>query len=143
MLGKTGSLIRLFNLFYQSPAREELFKHLLDCDVVVYNISESSTQQQVDEATWAITGDVMECEDYLKNWPNDTILTARKCYINKSFTTMGSNSTQDIFCTPFSLLQTALHAKMETFKSRKMFILVSTVMTWALTKPKEPVMLKT
>ncbi|XP_037541529.1 adenylate kinase 7-like [Nematolebias whitei] len=72
---------------YESPPREELLRHLLDCDVVVYNISERSTQQQVDEATWAIT---------------------------------------------------ALHAKMEQFKSRKMFILVSTVMTWALTKPQEP-----
>ncbi|XP_017267301.1 adenylate kinase 7 isoform X2 [Kryptolebias marmoratus] len=72
---------------HESPTRDELFQCLLDCDVVVYNISESSTLQQVDEATWAVT---------------------------------------------------ALHAQMETFKSRKMFILVSTVMTWAMTKPQEP-----
>ncbi|KAM4521766.1 adenylate kinase 7-like [Odontesthes bonariensis] len=72
---------------YTSPARDELFQHLLECDVVVYNVSESSTQQQVEEATWAIT---------------------------------------------------ALHDEMENFKSRKMFILVSTVMTWAMTKPQDP-----
>ncbi|XP_072218252.1 adenylate kinase 7-like [Leuresthes tenuis] len=72
---------------YTSPARDELFQHLLECDVVVYNVSESSTQQQVEEATWAIT---------------------------------------------------ALHDEMENFKSRKMFILISTVMTWAMTKPQDP-----
>ncbi|XP_045916561.1 adenylate kinase 7-like isoform X1 [Micropterus dolomieu] len=72
---------------YASPARDELLERLWECDVVVYNISESATQQQVKEATWAIT---------------------------------------------------TLHAEMENFKSRKMFILVSTVMTWAMTKPESP-----
>lgn len=38
--------------------------------------------------------------------------------------------------------QTALHAELENFKSRKMFILVSTVMTWAMTKPQNPVSLE-
>lgn len=41
----------------------------------------------------------------------------------------------------FRLLQAALHAEMENFKSRIMFILVSTVMTWAMTKPQNPVSL--
>ncbi|XP_073348543.1 adenylate kinase 7-like [Pagrus major] len=72
---------------YTSPTRDELLERLLECDVVVYNISESGTQQQVEEATWAIT---------------------------------------------------ALHAEGENFKSRKMFILVSTVMTWALSKAQNP-----
>ncbi|XP_047429129.1 adenylate kinase 7-like [Mugil cephalus] len=72
---------------YTSPSREELFPHLLECDAVVYNISESTAQQEVEEATWAFT---------------------------------------------------ALHAEMENFKSRKMFILVSTVMTWAVTQPQNP-----
>ncbi|XP_040920554.1 adenylate kinase 7-like [Toxotes jaculatrix] len=72
---------------YASPTREELLERLLECDVVVYNISENATQQQIEEATWAIT---------------------------------------------------ALHAELESFKSRKMFILVSTVMTWAMTKPQNP-----
>ncbi|XP_039981276.1 adenylate kinase 7-like isoform X2 [Xiphias gladius] len=69
---------------YASPTRDELLERLLECDVVVYNISENPAQQQVEEATWAVT---------------------------------------------------ALHADSENFKSRKMFILVSTVMTWAMTKP--------
>lgn len=40
----------------QSPSRDELLERLLECDVVVYNISENTTQQQVEEATWALTG---------------------------------------------------------------------------------------
>nr|XP_046228435.1 adenylate kinase 7-like [Scatophagus argus] len=72
---------------YKSPTRDELLEHLLECDVVVYNISDCASQQQVEEATWTIT---------------------------------------------------ALHAEMENFKSQKMFILVSTVMTWAMTKPQNP-----
>ncbi|XP_034756516.1 adenylate kinase 7a [Etheostoma cragini] len=72
---------------YTSPTRDELLGHLLECNVVVYNISENATQQQIEEATWAIT---------------------------------------------------ALHDKMDNFKSRKMFILVSNVMTWAMTKPQNP-----
>ncbi|XP_059212405.1 adenylate kinase 7-like [Centropristis striata] len=72
---------------FTSPTRDELLERLLECDVVVYNISENGAKQQVEEATWAIT---------------------------------------------------ALHAEMENFKSRKMFILVSSVMTWAMTKPQNP-----
>lgn len=41
-----------------------------------------------------------------------------------------------------SLLQTALHNEMLSFKSQKLFILVSTVMTWAMTKPQNPVSLE-
>uniref|UniRef100_A0A669C560 Adenylate kinase 7a n=1 Tax=Oreochromis niloticus TaxID=8128 RepID=A0A669C560_ORENI len=72
---------------YESPSSDELLQHLLECDVVVYNISESATQQQVEEATWVLT---------------------------------------------------ALHNEMPSFKSQKLFILVSTVMTWAMTKPQNP-----
>ncbi|XP_029966673.1 adenylate kinase 7-like [Salarias fasciatus] len=72
---------------YESPTRNELFQHLLECDVVVYNISETTAQQQIEEATWALT---------------------------------------------------ALHAEMENFKYGKIFILVSTVLTWARTKPQNP-----
>ncbi|XP_042358935.1 LOW QUALITY PROTEIN: adenylate kinase 7-like [Plectropomus leopardus] len=72
---------------YTSPTRGELLEHLMECDIVVYNISENATQQQVEDATWAIR---------------------------------------------------ALHAEMENYKSRKMFILVSSVMTWAMTKPQNP-----
>ncbi|XP_063350728.1 adenylate kinase 7a [Pelmatolapia mariae] len=72
---------------YESPSSDELLQHLLECDVVVYNISESATQQQVEEATWVLA---------------------------------------------------ALHNEMPSFKSQKLFILVSTVMTWAMTTPQNP-----
>uniref|UniRef100_A0A3Q3FK31 Adenylate kinase 7a n=1 Tax=Labrus bergylta TaxID=56723 RepID=A0A3Q3FK31_9LABR len=72
---------------YESPTRDELLERMLECDVVVYNISETASQQQVEEASWALT---------------------------------------------------ALQAEMENFKSQKLFILVSTVMTWAMTKPQNP-----
>ncbi|XP_030577485.1 adenylate kinase 7-like isoform X2 [Archocentrus centrarchus] len=72
---------------YESPTKDELLQHLLECDVAVYNVSESATERQVEEATWALT---------------------------------------------------ALHDEMESFKSQKFFILVSTVMTWAMTKPPNP-----
>lgn len=39
------------------------------------------------------------------------------------------------------LLLSALQAEMDSFQSRKVFILVSTVMTWALTKPRGSVRL--
>ncbi|XP_024146494.1 adenylate kinase 7 isoform X2 [Oryzias melastigma] len=72
---------------YVSPTRDDLFQLLLECDVVVYNVSESSSPQQVDEASWAVT---------------------------------------------------ALHEAAESFKAQKMFILVSSVMGWASTAPKDP-----
>ncbi|KAM4713176.1 adenylate kinase 7-like [Anableps anableps] len=71
----------------QSPDRDELFQLLLECDVVVYNISESSSQQQVAEAAWAVK---------------------------------------------------ALRDEMQNFESRKNFILISSVMTWTMTKPSDP-----
>uniref|UniRef100_A0AAV2K4D7 Nucleoside-diphosphate kinase n=1 Tax=Knipowitschia caucasica TaxID=637954 RepID=A0AAV2K4D7_KNICA len=72
---------------YVSPSREELLDRLLECDVILYNISENATMQAIDEATWAVT---------------------------------------------------ALHEEMANFKLRKMFILLSSVMTWAMTKPHNP-----
>ncbi|XP_024912672.1 adenylate kinase 7-like isoform X2 [Cynoglossus semilaevis] len=76
--------IRFLQEQYTSPTKDELLQRLLVCDVVVYNIAENATQQQVEEATWAVT---------------------------------------------------ALQAESENFKTRKIFILVSTVMTWAMIKP--------
>ncbi|KAM9779278.1 adenylate kinase 7a isoform 2-T2 [Syngnathus typhle] len=71
---------------YSSLSREELLPRLLECDVVVYNISENANQDDVEDATWAVT---------------------------------------------------ALHGEMENFRSKKTFILVSTVLTWAMTKRPE------
>ncbi|XP_034714380.1 adenylate kinase 7 [Etheostoma cragini] len=70
---------------YLQPNREELLSKLMDCDVVIYNISQHS--DQLEEALWAVS---------------------------------------------------ALHNEMDHFSGPKMFILVSTVMTWACSKPLSP-----
>lgn len=31
----------------------------MECDVIVYNISESTAQEQIDEATWAFSGKIV------------------------------------------------------------------------------------
>ncbi|KAI4894405.1 hypothetical protein NFI96_030573, partial [Prochilodus magdalenae] len=70
---------------YSALSRGELLQRLMECDVIVYNISEDA--EVMDEATWAVS---------------------------------------------------ALHSEIEHFGSPKMFILVSTLMTWAMTKPADP-----
>ncbi|KAL0963151.1 hypothetical protein UPYG_G00350390 [Umbra pygmaea] len=72
---------------YSSQNRDQLLPRLLECDVVVYNISENATAELIDQAMWAIS---------------------------------------------------ALHSKIESFTSQKMFILISSVMTWAMSKPPDP-----
>ncbi|KAK2864252.1 hypothetical protein Q7C36_003406 [Tachysurus vachellii] len=70
---------------YYASNRDELLQHLMDCDVIVYNISEDV--EAIDEATWAVS---------------------------------------------------ALQSEIEHFTFPKIYILVSTVMTWANTKPADP-----
>ncbi|XP_017287160.1 adenylate kinase 7 isoform X2 [Kryptolebias marmoratus] len=70
---------------YFLPGRAELLSKLMECHVVIYNISQDA--EQVEEATWAVT---------------------------------------------------ALHNQIESFSGPKLFILVSTVMTWASSKPLDP-----
>ncbi|XP_013867311.1 adenylate kinase 7 [Austrofundulus limnaeus] len=70
---------------YFLPDREELLSRLLECRVVIYNISQDP--EQVEEATWAVT---------------------------------------------------ELHNQISGFSGPKLFILVSTVMTWASSKPLDP-----
>ncbi|KAG7226212.1 hypothetical protein INR49_002906 [Caranx melampygus] len=70
---------------FARPGRNELLLTLMDCDVIIYNISQHS--DQVEEACWAVS---------------------------------------------------ALHNEMGNFPGPKMFILISTVMTWACSKPVDP-----
>ncbi|KAM4723462.1 adenylate kinase 7 [Anableps anableps] len=70
---------------YCHPDREELLSNLMECHIVIYNISQDP--EQVEEADWAVT---------------------------------------------------ALNNQKEDFSSLKLFILISTVMTWASSKPLDP-----
>ena len=43
-----------FSFFLQYNTKEDLLPHLLECDIIVYDITRSP--EQVDEATWAVSG---------------------------------------------------------------------------------------
>ncbi|XP_065124855.1 adenylate kinase 7a isoform X1 [Paramisgurnus dabryanus] len=77
-----GDELRFASEKYSFLSREDLLQCLMQCDVIVYNITENP--DLIDEATWAIS---------------------------------------------------ALHSEIEHFSTRKIFILLSTIMTWAMTKP--------
>ncbi|KAI5162523.1 Adenylate Kinase 7 [Manis pentadactyla] len=70
---------------YCAISREDLLMRLLECDVIIYNITENP--QRVEEAIWAVS---------------------------------------------------ALNEEVSHFEKRKVFILISTVMTWARSKPLGP-----
>ncbi|NXS02885.1 KAD7 kinase, partial [Oxylabes madagascariensis] len=70
---------------YAVSSQEELLSHLLECEIVLYNITEDANQ--IEEATWAAS---------------------------------------------------ALHNEIKTFAKQKLFILISTIMTWGNTKPIDP-----
>ncbi|KFV45210.1 Adenylate kinase 7, partial [Gavia stellata] len=70
---------------YAVSSQKELLSHLLECEIVLYNITEDTSQ--IEEATWAAS---------------------------------------------------ALHMEIEHFTTPKLFILISTIMSWAKSKPPDP-----
>ncbi|NXF01473.1 KAD7 kinase, partial [Smithornis capensis] len=86
-LSKPGSTKPRFALetYAVSVSEEDLLSHLLECEIVLYNITEDA--DQIKEATWAAS---------------------------------------------------ALHKEIENFATPKLFILISTIMTWANTKLPDP-----
>ncbi|XP_059505001.1 adenylate kinase 7 isoform X2 [Stegostoma tigrinum] len=70
---------------FSFSSRDQLLEYLLDCDIIIYNITE--TPEQIDEASWTVS---------------------------------------------------ALHSEIGNFEGSKIFILLSTIMTWGQTKSTEP-----
>ncbi|KAG8449128.1 hypothetical protein GDO86_015978 [Hymenochirus boettgeri] len=70
---------------YMISSRDEFLQRLLECDIIVFNITEDLSQ--LDDASWAVS---------------------------------------------------ALHSEINNFANPKMFILISTILTWARSKPIDP-----
>ncbi|XP_056620629.1 adenylate kinase 7a isoform X1 [Triplophysa dalaica] len=85
VVDKDGEKLNFASEKYSLLSRDELLRCLMQCDVIVYNITENA--DLIDEATWAIS---------------------------------------------------ALHSEIEHFGAPKIFILLSPIMTWAMTKPADP-----
>lgn len=80
-----AAFISHFNIF-QYSTKEELLEHVIDCDIVIYDITQNP--DQIEEALWILDG---------------------------------------------------IHSNFDRVNHQIVFILLSTVMTWAKSKPLDPV----
>lgn len=80
--GKEGLLTKFAFMFVcQQPEREDLLKLLMGCDVIIYNITQHA--DQVDEASWAITGRQREQHQRANNRESIITMTGRMNKMSK------------------------------------------------------------
>lgn len=63
--------------FVQYETKEQLFEHISECDVIIYDITQNA--QQIDEAVWAVSGKIETEFNYSYSYS-----------VNYSFTTIAS-----------------------------------------------------
>ena len=106
--------------FLQATTQDDLLPVLMSCDVIVYNIADSNGQ--VEEASWAV-----QSRTRVFHTPLQLMILA---FFRSSIFSPLSLS---LSLLPPSL--PALHDQLSSFASQKVFICISTIMTWARTKP--------
>ena len=46
--------IMFYYILFQSDVKDDFYKYLLDCDIIIYDITRDV--KQIDEAVWAVSG---------------------------------------------------------------------------------------